>query len=113
MPYERSFKFKLRRVMRRLDTQELREEAVVDLRSLAKAAYERAKPTKGRNLEQSAQWARMTAYLYQVINSITRQYDERQVDKDLDELERLIAEVRKEAENAQEENAEKEEPGSQ
>nr|NIO38620.1 hypothetical protein [Candidatus Bathyarchaeota archaeon] len=99
MPYERNFKFKLRRAVRKLDTQELRKEAIEDLQSLAKEAYKRAKPKKGKKTEKSIKWTRITAYLHQVINSITKQYDERQIDKDLDKLERLIEEAHKRAEN--------------
>ena len=103
MPYERDFKFELRRVVRNLDTQQVREDAIEDLRSLAKAAYRKAKPTRGKSLDQAVRWARIAAYLYQVINSITRQYDERQINKDLDELERLIDEAHKRAQQNQKE----------
>ena len=102
-PHRRSFEFELRRIVRNLDTQELREEAIQDLRDLAKTAYKKAKPGQGKKLNQSVQWARITAYLYQVINTITRQYDERQIDKDLDELERLIDEARKQKERPNQE----------
>jgi len=76
--------------IRKLDTQSIREDAVNMLLDLAKEAYSKAKPKKGRDMEEALNWARITAYIYQTINSITREYDAREVKEVLTELREMI-----------------------
>jgi hypothetical protein len=46
-------------------------------------------------MKQRQLWARIAAYIAQTMTSVTEKFDERQIDKDLDELERLVDEANK------------------
>jgi DNA-binding protein YbaB len=48
-------------------------------------------------LKQRQMWARVAAYIAQVMNTISNGIDERQIDKDLDMLEKLVNEASEEA----------------
>lgn len=50
------------------------------------------------SLKQRQLWARVAAYTAQIINSIAEGFDEREIDIQLDELERLINEAKAKAE---------------
>jgi len=48
-------------------------------------------------LKQRQMWARVAAYVAQIMNSVASGFDERQIDADLDELERLVNEAKAKA----------------
>jgi hypothetical protein len=50
-------------------------------------------------------WAQIAANIGAVMGNLTKAYDERQIDEDLEELERLLAEVRGQVEKEDTENA--------
>jgi len=50
-------------------------------------------------LKQRQFWARIAAYVAQVMNSIAHGFDERELDAQLDELERLVDEAQARAED--------------
>jgi hypothetical protein len=80
----------------KIDTQRLREDALNGLEELFKIARKMAQ-SKKMEIVQRQMWARVAAYIAQVINSVASSFDERQIDKDLDELERLIDEAKAKA----------------
>lgn len=49
-------------------------------------------------------WAQIAATIGAVMGNLTKAYDERQIDEDLEELERLLAEVRGQVEKEDTEN---------
>lgn len=44
-------------------------------------------------MKQRQMWARIAAYIAQILNATTKNYDERELDKDMDKLEALINEA--------------------
>ena len=46
-------------------------------------------------LKQRQMWAHVAAYIGQIMGNLANGYDERQVDEDLAELERLVDEIKK------------------
>ena len=72
--------------VKRLDTQLAREKAIENLEMLAKKAHTKAiGDAKG-----CVKWARIEAYVYQVINTLMRTYDQADIKRRLDELKRMI-----------------------
>ena len=90
-----------------VETQIMREKALKRLEELFNLAASLAKgkvKTQTENgkklvvtLPQRQKWAHVAAYIAQVMNSIATRFDERQIDVDLDELERLINEAKAKA----------------
>ena len=77
----------------KIDTQDLREKALKGLEELFDLAHDMA--TSGNiKLKQRQIWARIAAYIAQIINGVASGFDERQINADFDELERLINEAR-------------------
>jgi ribosomal protein L17 len=76
----------------RIDTQKLRNQAIENLQELFTLAKEQAQNTNIK-LKQRQSWARVAAYICQVINTIAAHFDERQIDVDLNKLEELINET--------------------
>ena len=76
----------------RLDTQRLRNDTISSLQELFILAKEQAQDVNAK-IKQRQDWARIAAYIGQVINSIAGRVDERQIDQDLTKLEELINEV--------------------
>ena len=74
------------------DTLNLRNQAIESLKELFNLAKEQAQNTNG-TVKQRQDWARVAAYICQVINSIATRLDERQIDQDLNKLEELINEA--------------------
>jgi len=52
---------------------------------------------KELTLKQRQAWGRVAAYTAQIINSVASGYDERQIDEDLKELEKLVDEAKSKA----------------
>jgi len=53
---------------------------------------------KDLKLKQRQMWVRVAAYISQVMNSIASGFDEREIDVQLDEVERLVNEAKAKAE---------------
>ena len=81
-----------RRILR-LDTQRIRFELVTKLRDIFNAAHALAQ-NRDLDLRERQKWARVAAYAAQTIDSLCVKFDEKQIDKDLAELGRLVNEVR-------------------
>jgi hypothetical protein len=76
-------------VLAPIDSQAKREEAVKKLEELARMAHKYAK-RKRLDASVRLKWARIEAYIYQVINSILKEYDAVLIAKKLEELRRLV-----------------------
>ena len=102
---------KIRRKVQ-IDTQKIRRDLLQSLKEIFKLASSLARgefktqTVDGEKvkvtLNQRQAWARVAAYTAQTINVIADGFDERQIDIQLDELERLIneAEARAEAQRS-------------
>jgi hypothetical protein len=44
-------------------------------------------------MKQRQMWARVAAYIAQIMTTVTEKFDEREIDRELDELERLVNEA--------------------
>jgi hypothetical protein len=86
-----------------VDTQQLRANAIKRLKELfdlssdfAKGTY-KFQYTRGKRevltVKQRQMWARIAAYIAQIMNTIANGIDERQIDKDLALLEKLVNEA--------------------
>jgi len=92
----------------KIDTQRIRAHLLKQLEeifklaaSLAKGEVKTLKTEKKQvrvSLKQRQMWARVAAYTAQIINSIAQGFDEREIDIQLDELEKLIREAKAKAE---------------
>jgi hypothetical protein len=94
----------LRRIARiqdrfNLDTQKVRFELILQLKALAELAQQNAIDTHHASVDAKQNWARIAAYTSQVINSISKTFDEVQVDERLNELERMITELKQREQN--------------
>jgi len=104
MIFQRVLKLK-RRV--EVDTQRMRGNALKNLEELFGSAVALAKgevKTQTENgevqkitLKQRQMWARVAAYIAQIMNSLAEGFDEREIDVQLDELERLVSEAKAKA----------------
>jgi hypothetical protein len=79
-----------RRILR-VDTQKLRSKLINTLTALFNYSTKQAKASRG---EESAAWARLAAYVAQVLDSIAKNYDENEVDQQLKELQELFEKVK-------------------
>lgn len=87
----------------KIDTQEIRIKTLNNLQELFTLATNLAKgnpktqttngETKKVTLKQRQIWARIAAYIAQIINSVAHGFDEKQIDQDLQKLEKLINEA--------------------
>ena len=84
----------------KVDTQRLRGKALEGLEELFDLAQAMAK-SQNVKLKQRQIWARIAAYIAQIINSVASGFDERQINADLDELERLVNVARAKAKNGE------------
>ena len=92
----------------KIDTQQVRGKALENLEELFGLAVSLAKgevKTQTENgdqltitLKQRQMWARVAAYIAQIMNSLAKGFDEREIDVQLDELERLVNEAKAKAE---------------
>jgi len=84
----------------KVDTQRLRGKALEGLEELFDLAQSMAKSNNVK-LKQRQIWTRIAAYIAQIINSVASGFDERQINADLDELERLVSEARAKAKDGE------------
>ncbi len=91
---------KMRRILH-VDTQRTRKKLLIQLEELFQIASNYARGVvkfvvneKGKQrpltIAERQYYTRIAAYLAQIINSITKGLDERQIDKDLDKLEAML-----------------------
>ena len=85
---------RVRRVYQ-LDTRKTIENAIRNLDELAEEAHTRAK-SKYQPVEARQKWARIEAYVYQTINSLTKNYDSQLVMEKLEALTRRVEEFMEE-----------------
>jgi len=76
-----------------VDTQKVRFELILELKALAEQAQQKAIDTHPAEVVTKQNWSRLAAYISQVINGISKTYDEIKVDADLQKLENLIQEL--------------------
>lgn len=86
----------------KINTQKIRENLLSNLTSIFESAVKFAKGKTTINghelaLKEREKWVRVAAYTAQVINSVASGFDERQIDVQLDELERLVNEAKAKA----------------
>jgi len=86
-----------------VDTRKTIEGAIRNLEELAEEAHKRA-TSKYLPTEVRQKWARTEAYIYQVINSLTKNYDSQMVMEKLEELSRVVEELMEEDPEPGEEN---------
>jgi len=101
----RRFLVRTRRVGRvyKLDTRETIENAIRNLDELAEEAHARA-TSKYQPVEARQRWARIEAYIYQTINSLTKNYDSQLVMETLEALTRRVEEYMGEDQGPREED---------
>ncbi len=85
----------------KLDTQRIRFELILELKALAEMAQQKAIDTHALSVETKQNWARIAAYISQVINSISKTYDEARVMEELEKLKKMAEELSKENGKAQ------------
>jgi len=85
---------RVRRVYQ-LDTRKTIENAIRNLDELAEEAHTRA-TSKYQPVEARQKWARIEAYVYQTINSLTKNYDSQLVMEKLEALTRRVEEFMEE-----------------
>ena len=85
---------KVRRTRKRIadDMQRLRQKLLVDLEDVFNMAKGYAQ-NQDVTAKQKQHWIRIMAYTGQVMNSITKSFDEAQVTEDLQKLEKMINEA--------------------
>jgi len=93
----------------KVDTQEIRSKTIRSLELLFDLAVAFAKgeiktqKEEGKRvkvtLKQRQMWARIAAYIAQIMNSIASGFDEKEIDVQLDELERLVNEAKAKTKN--------------
>ena len=93
----------------KVDTQEIRSKSIRSLELLFDLAVAFAKgeiktqKEEGKRvkvtLKQRQMWARIAAYIAQIMNSIASGFDEKEIDVQLDELERLVNEAKAKTKN--------------
>lgn len=74
-----------------LNTQRVRFELIFELKALAEMAQEKAIDTVSPDSKRD--WMRAAAYISQVINSISKTYDEASIDTELKQLQNKIEEL--------------------
>ncbi len=77
------------------DTQNIRCELILGLRSLLEIATEQSLSTGGRRATERQNWVRLAAYISQVINGISKTYDVSEIKKELDQLRATVEELNK------------------
>ena len=90
---ERGLIVRLRKVKKKyeVDTKKSLERAIKNLIDLAEEVHKRA-TSKYLPTEVRQKWARIEAYIYQTINSLTKTYDAKLIEEKLEELTRLVEE---------------------
>lgn len=83
--------YKIRRIAK-VDTQKIREKLLQNLQEFFTLTKQQAQ-NKKLPLPQRQKWVRAGSYVAQVINSLTKSFDEAHVTRDLERLEKMIGEA--------------------
>jgi hypothetical protein len=75
-----------------IDTQKLRNDTIQNLQELFTLAKTQAQ-NETIKLKQRQAWTRIATYISQVTNTIATHFDTRQIDQDLEKLEKMINEI--------------------
>jgi DNA-binding ferritin-like protein (Dps family) len=86
-----------------VDTRKTIENAIRNLEELAEEAHKRA-TSKYLPTEVRQKWTRIEAYLYQIINSLTKTHDSQMVMEKLEELTRIVDKLMEEDQGPREED---------
>ena len=113
------FSLRVRRLQKkvRVDTQKIRQDLMKNLKELFNLSSAQAKNT-ALDLEQRQFWVRVAGYVAQVINSVSKSFDEAFVTLELRRLEKIVneavatAEVRGNRGSSKKSNPETEKPNS-
>jgi hypothetical protein len=81
-----------------LNTQKIRFQLILQLKTLAELAQQKAHDTHPTQVQTQQDWTRLAAYISQVINVISKTYDETNINAQLKELVKKVAETNKEEE---------------
>ena len=76
-----------------MSTQEIRSRLLVRLADIFELAYVFTQTKKGGTPKQKELFMRVMAYIAQVMNSLTKTWDEAEVTRDLEDLEKMINEA--------------------
>lgn len=76
-----------------LNTQKIRFELILELKAIEEMAQQKAIDTHPSCVETKQNWARLAAYISQVINGISKTFDETKIETELAELEERIKEL--------------------
>jgi predicted transcriptional regulator len=82
-----------------LDTQKIRFELILELKALEEMAQQKTIDTHPACVETKQNWASLAAYINQVINGISKTFDETKIEAELEELEKRIKELSRSKEN--------------
>jgi len=82
---------RIRRIVR-IDTQKIRQDMLENLQELFYLAKKHAQNSKLK-VPQRQKWVRIASYVAQVINSLTKSFDEAEITKELEQLEKMIHEA--------------------
>ena len=95
---ERGFTLRTRKVRIDyvLDTRKIIENAITNLEELAGEAHTRA-TAKYLPTDTRQKWARIETYIYQTINTLTKNYDSQQIAQRLEELNTRVEKLMEEA----------------
>lgn len=74
---------------KKLPTEELRGQFILDLKLLAEIAHQQAQ-SGGKYGKKHRKWAKLAAYITKTINIIMRDYDAVKIKRDLEELKELV-----------------------
>jgi hypothetical protein len=77
------------------DTQRIRAQLILELKTLQETAIEQVQSATWRKTQEHQNWAKLAAYISQVINSISKTYDVTQIKNELDQLRKTIGELEK------------------
>jgi hypothetical protein len=77
------------------DTQNIRSQLILELRSLLEVATEQSLSTGGQKSAERQNWIRLATYISQVINNISKTYDVTQIKDELEELRKTIEDMDK------------------
>ena len=77
------------------DTQRIRAQLIMELKALQETAVDQVNSARGNKTVEQQNWARLAAYISQVINSISKTYDIGQIKDELEELRKTIADMDK------------------
>ncbi|MCW4006190.1 MAG: hypothetical protein NWF04_06305 [Candidatus Bathyarchaeota archaeon] len=77
------------------DTQHIRASLIQDLKRLQEIAVNQVVSKRGPKGKEKQNWAKLAAYISQVINGVARNYDVAQIKSELEELRRVVGEMDK------------------